>query len=190
VFAYDSSTIPISFDAGVVVGPWRGAYLELFGGYAKAENWLMPSYVNMTNFYTSTDIKGWHGGVKAGYNYRDIVDFSIRYETASQDLNRGYYLWRDRAKSVLNLTLQVTPIQPLDVVVGYELRKDRYCNVSDLELCEMGDAENLSIGANYQLEDRLSLFGQIENLLNSEYLLPGNVPAQGINALVGVNYKF
>ena len=190
VFAYDSSTIPISFDAGVVVGPWRGAYLELFGGYAKAENWLMPSYVNMTNFYTSTDIKGWHGGVKAGYNYRDIVDFSIRYETASQDLNRGYYLWRDRAKSVLNLSLQVTPIQPLDIVVGYELRKDRYCNVSDLELCEMGDAENLSIGANYQLKDRLSLFGQIENLLNSEYLLPGNVPAQGINALVGVNYKF
>ena len=190
MFAYGSSTIPLSFDAGVVVGPWRGAYIELFGGYAKADNWLMPSYVNMTNFYTPTDIKGWHGGIKAGYNYCDIVDFSIRYETASQNLNKGYYLWRDRAKNVLNLSLQVTPIQPLDIAVSYELRKNRYCNISVAELCEMGDAENLSVGANYQLKDRLSLFGQVENLLNSEYLLPGNIPAQGINALVGVNYKF
>lgn len=190
MFAYGSSTIPFSLDVGVVVGPWRGAYIELFGGYAKADDWLMPNNVNMTNIYLPTDIKGWHGGAKVGFNYHDIVDFSIRYEAASQDLNKGYYLWRDRAKNVLSLSLQVTPIKPLDIVVGYELRKDRYCNISTNELCEMGDAENVSIGANYQLKERLGLFGQIENLFNNEYLMPGNIPVQGINALVGVNYKF
>ena len=26
------------------VGPFFGAYLEIFGGYAKASNWLMPVY--------------------------------------------------------------------------------------------------------------------------------------------------
>lgn len=190
IFTYGTSKLPITFDAGVVVGPWHGAYVELFGGYAKADDWLMPSSENMTNLYVATDVKGWHGGVKVGFNYHDIVDFSIRYEAASQDLNKGYYLWRDRAKNILSLSLQVTPIKPLDIVVGYELRKDRYCNISTNELCEMGDAENVSIGANYQLKERLGLFGQIENLFNNEYLMPGNIPVQGINALVGVNYKF
>lgn len=190
IFTYGTSKLPITFDAGVVVGPWHGAYVELFGGYAKADNWLMPSYVNMTNYYIPTDISGWHGGVKAGYNYRDIVDFSIRYEAASQDMNKGYYLWRDRAKNVLNLSLQVTPIQPLDIVVGYELRKDRCCVFNDKDVYDLGDAENLSLGANYRLTEEFGVFGIIENLLNSEYLLAGNIPVQGINALVGVNYKF
>ena len=190
IFTYGTSKLPITFDAGAVVGPWHGAYVELFGGYAKADNWLMPSYVNMTNYYIPTDISGWHGGVKAGYNYRDIVDFSIRYEAASQDMNKGYYLWRDRAKNVLNLSLQVTPIQPLDIVVGYELRKDRCCVFNDKDVYDLGDAENLSLGANYRLTEEFGVFGIIENLLNSEYLLAGNIPVQGLNALVGVNYKF
>lgn len=190
MFTYGTSKLPITFDAGVVVGPWHGAYVELFGGYAKADDWLMPCYLDQTNFYIPTDISGWHDGVEIGYNYRNIVDFSIRYETASQDMNKGYYLWRDRAKDVVDISLQVSPINALDVTLGYEIRKDRYCVSDDKDVYDLGDAENLSLGANYRLSEEFSVFGIVENLLNSEYLLNGNIPAQSIYGLVGVNYKF
>lgn len=190
MFTYGTSTLPFTSDVGVVVGPWFGAYVELFGGYAKADDWLMPCFFKQTNFYVPTDISGWHGGVEIGYNYRDIVDFSIRYETASQDMNKGYYLWRDRAKNVIDVSLQVVPINALDLTLGYEIRKDRYCISDNNGVYDLGDAENLSLGANYRLSEVFSVFGIIENLLNSEYLMNGNIPAQGITGLVGVNYQF
>ena len=190
MFAYKKSSLPIVFDGGVVVGPWRGAYVELFGGYAQAEDWLMPSELNWTNYYTPTDIKGWHGGVEMGYNYSNIVDFSFRYETASQGVNKGYYLWRDRAKNVAKVSLKVTPMESLDIVLGYEQRGDRYYIDYYNQLCDMGDAESVSLGVNYRLSEALSVYGNVENMFNSEYVLVGNIPAQGLNGMVGIRYKF
>ena len=125
-----------------------------------------------------------------GYNYSNIVDFSFRYETASQGVNKGYYLWRDRAKNVAKVSLKVTPMESLDIELGYEQRGDRYYIDYYNQLCDMGDAESVSLGVNYRLSEVLSVYGNVENMFNSEYMLVGNIPAQGLNGMVGIRYKF
>lgn len=52
------------------------------------------------------------------------------------------------------------------------------------------DVNNLGIGAAWKFTDALSVFARVDNVLDSEsYMLP-LVPAQGLNGLVGVAWKF
>lgn len=203
IFAYSKSSVPFTLDAGIVIGQWAGAYCTLFGGYAKANDWLMPNYSKSTGFFSPVDIDGWHAGVSVGYNYRDVVDFSVRYETAPQDYDEGYYLWRDRAKHVLNASLRVTPVKQLDVEVAYELRTkrcivDRYfVEYADMSApfayyshYDLDDVDNLSVNALYRFTPALSAFVRLENIFDKEWFTPGCIQAQGITGLFGLTYKF
>lgn len=204
MFAYGKSSIPITIDGGVVFGPWRGEYLEIFGGYAKANDWLMPNYTNNIAHFSEVDIDGWHIGVAAGYNYRDIIEGRVSYETAPQDYDKGYYLWRDRARYVVNASLRITPIKPLDITIEYELRGKRriedefYIDRSEMNMppvvnhsvYKLDHLDRLSVGALYRFTPQLSAFGRIENLFNNDYELIGRIPSQGIMVLLGGSYKF
>ncbi len=182
MMAYGKSSVPLAFDLGMTIGPWRGAYIELFGGYAKVDNWFVPAAVNGTGFFTSEDIDGWHAGVKMGYNYRDIIGFDMSYECSERGKGKGYYLWRDLARQVVEASVKLTPIPALDITAQYELRTDRALS--------MGDSENLTIGAAYRLNERFSVFASADNVLNNNYIVFNNVPEQGITALAGFAYKF
>lgn len=204
MFAYGKSTLPITIDGGMVLGPWRGGYFEVFGGYAKANDWLMPSYNNDITYFSGVDIDGWHVGAAAGYNYRDIVDAKVRYEAAPQEYDKGYFLWRDRARYVVNASLKVTPIKPLDITFEYNLRGKRrvkdecYVDRSEMNvspyishrLYNLKNMNKLSIGALYRFTSQLSAFGRVENLFDNDYELIGCIPAQGIMVLLGGSYKF
>lgn len=204
MFAYGKSILPITIDGGVVLGPWRGGYFEVFGGYAKANDWLMPSYNNDITYFSEVDIDGWHLGAAAGYNYRDIVDAKVRYEAAPQEYDKGYFLWRDRARYVVNASLKITPIKPLDITLEYELRGKRriedvrYVDCSEMNMSpyidhrqyNLKNMDKVSIGALYRFTSQLSAFGRIENLFDNDYELIGRIPAQGITMLVGGSYKF
>lgn len=200
--------IPLTVDAGITIGSWRGFYADLYGGYAIANNWLMPAYMEHTSVVTfeAVDMKGWHVGAAVGYAYGELVDFKASIEGAPQKYDRGYYLWRDRAKNVIDLSVRVTPISELDITAGLELRTKRSTfkalPMADLsnpdvnfgtieyESTDLGDISNLKLGATYRIDSQWSAFLKTENLLNKKYLLPGNIPAQGITGLIGVAYKF
>ena len=185
IYAYSNSHIPFTLDASVTVGPFSGAYLELFGGYAKANNWMMPSFQSMTPI-VGMDVKGWHAGAALGYRYGAKFDMRASVETAAHsDGDNVYYLWRDRASVVVDASVKYSPITPLDVTLGYDLRANR-----KVESVNYGSLSNLKAGATWRFNPRLSVFLKGENLLNHSYTLIGDVPAQGITGLVGVAYKF
>lgn len=209
MMAYGNSHIPLTVDAGVTLGSWRGLYLEGGIGYARANDWLMP-VTDMTDCLTvfaPIDMRGFHWRVEAGYKYRDYGSLSLSYEGTQQGYDRGYYLWRDRAKTVLGAHLNLTPVRRLDIAVDYELRSGRrmwdrgismapsgeggaliptsWTSVSDL-----GRVSSLGVGVTYALTDQLSAFIYGNNLLNNRHSLIGLVPAQGINGLLGVAMKF
>ncbi len=191
---YENSNIPFAVDAGITIGSWKGFSLEIFGGYAVANDWLMP--VDMMQGccgFSQVNLKGWHFGTVATYEYRDMAKLEVGCETAPQKFNRGYYLWRDRARHVVDASLTVTPVKALDITLGYELRADRkMMNPADVEspAWNLGDADNLSLGGLYRFTPQLSLFARLENMLNSKHMLIGDIPAQGFTGLVGFGYKF
>ncbi len=191
---YENSNIPFAVDAGITIGTWKGFSLEILGGYAVANDWLMP--VDMMQGccgFSQVNLKGWHFGVVATYEYRDLAKLKVGYETAPQKFNRGYYLWRDRARHVVDASLTVTPVKALDITLGYELRADRkIMNPANVEshAWNLGDVDNLSLGGLYRFTPQFSLFARLENMLNSKHMIIGDIPAQGFTGLVGFGYKF
>ncbi len=197
--AFYNSHIPLEAEVGVSIGPWRGFYAQIAANYAIANDWLMPVRLgNMFSSFEYIDMKGYklHGAI--GYNYRNIVDLRASFELAPQKHNRGYYLWRDRAKSVVAVDLRISPINPLDINIGWEYRGTRkmFMNytsdqgITTTGIDHLGSINNLSAGAIYRIDSQWSAFIKGENLFNRHCLLIGGLPAQGITGLAGVTYKF
>ena len=151
-------------------------------------------------FFAPVNLKGFHWRAAAGYAYRDIASIDLSYEGAPQKYDKGYYLWHDRAKSVFEGKLKVTPIKPLDVTVGYTLRTGRsvidYHATTDPAIGDyytyqsLGCARDLNLSLLFRINSQWSAFANASNLLGSKYLLIGDVPARGVTGLVGATYKF
>lgn len=193
---FENSSVPFALDACLDIGAWKGLSVELFGGYAVANDWLMP-FTNGLNGYcafTRVDIKGWHVGAAVNYEYRDLAEMRVSYETAPHGHDRGYYLWRDRARYVIDASLTVHPMEKLDVTAGYGLRAKRKMTSGVEERLlpdvSLGDMENLSVGALYRVDRQLSVFARLENILDNRCMLICDIPAQGFTGLVGIGYKF
>lgn len=203
--AYQNSKLPYVIDAGVNIGPFKNATLEIFGGYARANDWYMPCVESGVHKMESIDLDGWHLGVAASYNYKDIAKVRASYEAAPQSYDDGYYMWRDRAKYVVKASATVTPISPLDITLDYEYRGGRstYENIEEITTLGwssfyntihqrklLGGMSNLSVGGLYRYTDQISFFARLENILNNKCDLLYDIPAQGFTGLVGATYKF
>lgn len=188
-----NSHVPYDLAAAVTIGPFSGAYIELSGEYAKADDWMMPVCANSWKTWAPADVKGWMLGAKAGYRFRSLGEISVAYQRASNDGDKAFYRWRDRAKQALDCRLTLTPVNPLEVSVGFEARWDRKViahygdTMTDFSL---GAKRNLWVGASYKVTSQLTIFARGENLLNSYYEHVYDVPAQGFTGLVGAQYTF
>lgn len=205
--AYKPSHIPYAIDARMSVGPFFGAYLEVFGGYAKASDWLMPvistAYPGF-GVFDSADLSAWHAGAAVGYDYRDIFSLRASYETAPNDYDHSFYEWRDRAKHVFNAEIAVRPISPLRLTLDWQFRGGRRAyrfvgltqgngvlgTFYSPEPYSLGCMSDLTLGADYSFTDRFSVYARGENLLNRRYRHIGLRNSQGIHALVGATLKF
>ncbi len=200
--ALGNSHVPYDIAANVTIGPFSGAYLELSGEYAKANDWMMPFIYNGRCSWSSTDVKGWLLGAKAGYRFRDLAEISVAYQRASNgDKDKAFYRWRDRAKQAVSAQLTVTPIRPLAIDLGYEARWGRkVSHVSGSVWSDMfpltttnrrlGAMRNLWVGASYRLTPQFMIFARGENLLGNRAQLIYNITEQGLTGLIGAQYTF
>lgn len=193
--AYSNSHIPLTVDARLRIGPWSGFYGELSGGYARANDWLMPGgasrYGNLT--FWREDVKGFRFGAALGYRWSSILDARVEWQTAKNDIDKGYYLWRDRARNVIDATVKVNPIEKLSVDLGFTLRTDRRIFThwdGGPGMIPLGDVRNLSLGATYRFTPSISIFVEGENLLDHRYSAVDYFESQGITGLAGASFKF
>ena len=82
----------------------------------------------------------------------------------------------------INAEVGMKPMTGLRVNLGYEYVKR----------CEglYAPVSNLYVGADYVLLKNLSVFGEIRNLMNKEYVRADAYPAQKMNAMVGLSLRF
>ena len=201
---YHNSHVPLTAEAGFTLGPWRGAYVGVSAAYARANDWLMPAFnpnSELSTWFAPVNMRGYKLAVSAGYNFRSLLALSLRGEMAPQKYDRGYYLWRDRARYVLDASLTVTPVKPLDITIGWTYRGNRRQAelwaegtpdepVLRSNMVSLGNISDLHVNANYRFNTRWSAFASASNILNRKYMLVGLMPAQGLTGLVGANYNF
>lgn len=178
-------------DAGLTFGPFRGARIDVFGGYAMAYDWYMPSII--TGYMTAMDVKGWHGGAALAYDYRRLLSLNLRAEFAESprgNYSRGYALWRDHAKMNLTARAAVRPVDRLEITLAYHLRTGRQKQLPADNNLNLRAISNLQAGVSYRITPQWSAFINGENLLNKNWYLGPAVPAQGIMGMIGATYKF
>lgn len=212
---YDRSNVPVDARLTVAIGPFAGASLKLWGGYSMANDWLINGWYSLQpglssmfingwsdiqpgtgdehpawrNVLTPTDIKGWLAGVSVGYSWRNYLDIEASAAMAPQRCNRGYYLWRDHARYVIEARATGRPIDRLEITAAYQFRGRRmvYDGPNGINL---GNVISLDLGASYRISEPLSVGVRVENLLNHRYDALIGIAAQGIKGLIGLSYKF
>lgn len=202
-----NSAIAYDIKGGFTVGPCRGFTGQIFGGYASAKHWMMPTGAMygtagiLYHDFEAIDMKGWHFGISAAYDYKGIVGIEAAFEMAPSSYDKGYYVWRDRAKRMMSARLYGSPIKGLDISLRYRLRADRSSYGSPAfnpampadsdPMCnDLGDVNALDLNASYAITRQLSVFCNINNLLNQDWQEYYGVTTAPVNGLIGVGFKF
>jgi hypothetical protein len=204
-YSYERSKVPFDAKIGINVGYVYGFTGEVWVGYSKASDWAMPASFRDTEFFIPCEVKGFRYGARLGWQYENIFNIHAQVEGTQSGEDKGYYKWRDNAKWAINAGFTLTPIKPLDITVDWSLRTSRHlyevqpavASIMSLpygywqaENFNLGNANNLNIGALYRITDAFSAFVNVENILSNHWLITTEFENQGIHGLFGVTYKF
>lgn len=212
---YQRSSVPLDIEAGLNVGPFQGFSACLSAGYSKAEDWLTPAtfHGSRAPFFTPIDLDAIRYGLRLSYDYRGLVKVFFDGQGAANDKGKGYYRWRDRARWVLDAGVEVKPLKPLSITLGFETRTGRRSTYITTEIntwtpgqtdqnnssngttisyedSDMRNASNLHISGKWQFTPAFSVFANFENILCHRHYIMPHVESNGIHGLIGVEYKF
>ncbi len=207
----DSAT-PLDATLGVRYSFINSFWLDIFTGYryTKQEHFYMqesPLYLTGSDYTRIADNL-------SAPDYLDAKVFKIggnlKYKytnTFEAELKLCYYNWSvstdEEGRS--NLHAWNKPDITIDVNAGYKfeipLRLDlayhsemgRKANVFDQSSYQVFDMKNineLNFSATYSLSDALSFYAKLNNLLCQTYDLWYGYPAQNVNIIAGVSFKF
>ena len=188
IFQFDNSRIPVAADAGFNIGPFKGFYIGAFAGYAIADRWLMASN-SVFNPFSPLNIRGWHAGAKIGGQWK-VVKGEVSAEFSPSEYDHAWYLHRDYASTVVKAAVEVSPVKPLSVSVGYEFRSGRKAYTNPDIYVGMGCISDLSAGAEWRFSPALSAFARVENILARKYMVTPWEPSKKISGMLGISMKF
>ena len=205
-------------EGGMIVGPFQGASIEVWGGFGKVNSYFAPTvglfgdpddeditpwslYRNMGYVFPIAGFRDVHYGAALNYDYRDVASLRVSWEGAPQEYDEGNISAIDRARSVFDVRLGVHPIKPFDVWASYTVRSGR-CLYSvepanpdiflpfEYKKISLGNAASLDLGATWRFSDRFNVWLTVENLLNRKWQIVYGIPNKGITGLAGVSFRF
>lgn len=201
-----------SADIGVdlVIGPLAGVTVSGVVAVSGGTDALVPCIINGLPTYGWQDITTGRYGVKVKWDWSSRLALKAGIEGAhTGGIDTGYYRWLDRASRVIDGGVEFKPVKRLTMAVAYELRTgrksysevyrevpsedgdpDKTTYVSDGGLLDLGDISSLSLSADWQLNDRLTIFGRVSGLTQPRWLLPSGVPGRRVAGLAGVTLRF
>lgn len=196
-FAYEASNIPLDAMIGVTVGPFNGFSATVKGGYAMANEWLMPAIAtdNEGNIadngviLSPVDLRAFHAQAELAYRHSSLFEGKISYQIAPGSLSHAYMINRDRAKGVLTIEAQSSPIDRLNVNASFTVRHGRSLYLGPTRF-DISAYNSLDLGAQYRLTPSFTIFAQFENILNCRAPQTWMVDYQGIHGAIGAAIKF
>lgn len=193
---YEQLNAALGFKASPVAGLW----FNLYGGYQNLKNdlYFLPasfSYSDTEN-YEMLGISQWntnniYAGLEISYDYKDILTFS------ASGIYRSWDARNDEPFNTKNKALTFKPAFETDFHVGIQpispvLINLGYQNISreKVEGAKVDPISNLYVGGSYEFFKGISVYARINNLLNKDYQYYWGYPAEGINFIGGVSFKF
>lgn len=187
--ALPRSEVPVDATVGFNFGPFNGITAGIFGAYASANDWIMPSEPVFRQL-AAADVKAFRGGLRLGYSFRSLFRVEASAEFAQNDDGRAWYMWRDRASKVFRADAEITPMSPLRITIGYEFRGGRHVAGPTGTPVGLGAVSRLDAGARWALTPAIGIHARVDNILGRRHLLLPGVVSRGLHGLVGADFKF
>lgn len=202
-----STYVPLNATAGFKASPVDGLWFNLFGGYRISKDELscyLSAAVEGAQrkgglYYTGLlqdKAKTAYGGAELKYGYKDFFDAALKgtfYSWKTEGENKDLYLL-SKPKFELNFHAEAKVFEGLKINAAYDYvqRREYTVNGEDGTPYDagLGNISNLSVGATYTFLKDISIFGQVNNLLNKQYYHEYGYPAEKLNVLAGLSFEF
>lgn len=223
-----TSTLPVytpaDISAGLNVGPFAGLTAGLsvawkYSRHVPAGGWYMStlcpgySYPAVPAGYAADllargegmDIKGFSLGIYIDGKPADFLNFHGDVKYQPQNGEKGYFNGYDRPRWIFHGEIEVKPIEPVKLRLGYEYRGVRTIyalykaqNTAGLPFTpdditsgmRLPDITDLSAGISWAVTDRFTVWGEATNLLDRRVMLLPQEKGEGFGFQIGFGLKF
>jgi hypothetical protein len=187
--------------AGLKTGALDGAWFHIFGGYKATDNDMIftpgsaPSIANGFGNYGITEIfdtKKFYAGAEVKYNYQSLFGISLKGVFNNWDAKNVYGRSEayGRPKTEITSTIDVSPIDKFTVSAKCYLATGRVWTPGYSYEDKAKNINELNVTGTYIANETFGAYVQLNNLLSQKYDLWYGYPAQGFNAMVGININF
>lgn len=190
--------------AGLKSGVAPGFWFDVFAGYKATDNDILFSQVlaenymnySMPNYFNTKQL---FAGASLKYNYQDVFEFSLKGVFNNWDVKETdnspslmEVAAYGRPKAEITSTIDVRPIDKLTISAKYYLGASRKAVFKYKQPIyeNLKNINELNVTGLYTITSHVGVYGQLNNLLFQKYDLLYGYPAQGFNAMVGVNINF
>ena len=198
---------PYKLVAGIKLKPVYNLILDAYVGYRQINNQYF--YVNkeydydspyftliyvysplLTNrfnvVYSNTTL--FNMGIRANYNWQNFLNVELKAKYNEWSALSELYAWnKPKYEAELNANVKINPNLSASANLFYE--GGRYAKFGRKAIL-MNDKVDINLGISYSYSTWLSIFGKVNNLINSQYQNYYGYDVQGINMMVGVAFSF
>lgn len=198
---------PVDFYAGIKLKPLYNLLLDAYIDYKQIDNQyffvnkgyslvgssvLIPVenrtiYSNRFNVVYSgaTLVKM---GIRANYNLQNRVNVELKWAYNGWNVDTERYAW-NKPKYDAQLNADVKISDNFSVTANMYYEGVRYARIGNYAI-PMNDKTDINLGVNYSYNKWLTVFGKVNNLINTKYQDYYGYDVQGTNLMVGAAFSF
>ncbi len=189
---FDATYEQLNAALGIKAGFLSGFRFNLYGGYQNLKNDLYAATSNSSEGQflglSVWDTNNLYAGAELGYDYKGIVSFSaygILRKWSADGAGEDNFVLSFKPSAEGNIKVEVRPLQALHVQVGFlRITRGEYAGV------KAEAVNNLYLSGSYEFLKGVSAYVRANNLLNKSYQYYWGYPAEGVNFVGGVSFRF
>lgn len=192
---YEQLNTAIGFKAGPVNDLWfhfYAGYQDLKDDLFLIRDFLIGGPLRTRLDLGQADARNVYAGGEMTYSYKQLFGFNVSavyrsWSTPDKEQNAyGESCILDFKPALeANAQVDVSPLSALRFSLGYQ-----HIGRSEVEGKRADAVSNLYVSANYDVFENMAVYARFNNLLNKDYQYYEGCPAQGINFLGGVSFRF
>ncbi len=186
---YEQLNAAIGFKASPLPNFW----LHIYGGYQRLKNDFYtvlyktnPEDTEAKNYYFMQDNdNNIYAGAEISYSYKDFLSFNVAgiFHSWNAEFDEDQLYLKPAFET--NARIDIRPISPVTVSIGHQ-----FISREGESFWKAASVNNLYLGGSYEIFKDISIYARANNLLNKSYQFYRGYPAEGLNFLGGVSFRF
>lgn len=186
---YEQLNAAIGFKASPLYGLW----MHIYGGYQRVTDdfYAVPQTESFESplingyYWAQADANNLYAGGEIDYSYKDLLAFHGAATIYSWNGKQEEDLLFMKPVFQTDVRIDFRPIPSVRASMGYQ-----FISREGKSPVKAASVSNLYLGGSYELFPGISVYVRANNLLNKAYQYYRGCPAEGLNFVGGVSFRF